>query len=116
MDFRQLTDQAILAIATPIMDELMLASTEINHSLHTKHFTDRLKTIVTADYFENVCKHYQVEKGFFTERSPVSVFKRPDSAAIIWRQGFSKKPGDYVAEMVLVKSGDQYLVDHVMVF
>jgi hypothetical protein len=40
----------------------------------------------------------------------------PESVAAIWRQRFTRQPGDFVAEMVLVQSGDRYLVDHVLVF
>jgi hypothetical protein len=63
-----------------------------------------------------VCAQYQCNKGFFLERVPVAVFKRPDSAAFVWKQGFTKAKGEFVAEMVLVHQGGNFLVDHVMVF
>jgi hypothetical protein len=63
-----------------------------------------------------VCEKYQAERGFFSKRELVAVFRRPQSIAVVWRQGFTKVPGEYVAELVLVQSGDRYLVDHVMVF
>ena len=116
MSFEQMTDQEIWDIANPIMDNLMGASTHIDHAKHVQDFTKRMHKIVTSEYFEHVCKLYQSEKGFFTERVPVAIFKRPNSTAIVWRQYFSKAPGEFVAEMVLVKEGGKYLVDHVMVF
>jgi len=100
MNFEQLSEQQILAIATPIMDNLMQASTEIDHAKHTRDFTDRLKAIVTQAYLAKVCQQYQAEKGYFAERTPVAVFRRPGSAAIIWKQAFSKAEGEFVAEMV----------------
>lgn len=116
MNFGQLSEQQILAIAGPIMDNLMDASTHRDHARHVRDFTDRLKSIVTPDYFECICQQYQAEKGFFTTRTPVAVFRRPDSAAIIWKQSFTKAPGEFVAEMVLVYRDGRYWVDHVMVF
>lgn len=116
MNFEQLSEQQILAIAAPIMDNLMDASTQRDHVRHVRDFTGRLKAIVTPDYFDCVCRQYQAEKGFFTTRIPVAVFRRPDSAAIIWKQSFTKAPGEFVAEMVLVYRDDRYCVDHVMVF
>lgn len=116
MDFQQLSESDILSIANPLMDNLMEGSTRIDHGQHTRDFTDRLKSIVTREYLERVCKNYQAEKGYFTEREVVAVFKRPASAAIIWKQSFTKAQGDFVAEMLLVKEGEEYLVDHVMVF
>lgn len=116
MNFQSLSDADILTIANPIMDNLMEASTRIDHAAHVRDFTDRIKAIVTPEHLDYVCRQYQAEKGFFAEREPVAVFKRPDSAAIVWRQSFTKAQGDFVAEMVLVCRDGRYQVDHVMVF
>lgn len=106
MELAKKSDEEILAIADPIMDNLMEASMAIDHARHVRDFTDRLKAIVTIDYLEKVCRQYQSEKGLFGPRELV---------AIVWKQQFIKSPGDYVAEMVLVQQGSRYLVDHVYV-
>lgn len=116
MNFEKMTEKEILDIATPIMNNLMDASTRIDHESHTRDFTDRMKTIVTKKHLQKVCEHYQAEKGFFSEREPIAVCRRPDSAAIIWKQLFTKAKGEFVAEMVLVHQNGRYLCDHVMVF
>ena len=116
MNFEEMSEEKILDIANPIMDNLMNASTNIDHQGHTRDFTDRMKRIVTRDYLQKVCEDYQAEKGFFAERKPVAVFRRPDSAAIVWRQSFTKAKGEFVAEMVLVHQSGKFLCDHVMVF
>ena len=116
MNFEQMTDQEILDIATPIMDNLMDASTHIDHARHVRDFTDRVKAIVTEAHLEKVCKQYQAEKGFFAKRVFVAVFKRPESAAVIWKQYFTKAQGEFVAELLLVYRNGQFLVDHIMVF
>lgn len=41
------SDREILAVADPIMDNLMEGSTAIDHEKHTRDFTDRMKRIVT---------------------------------------------------------------------
>ena len=115
MDLETKSDAEILAIADPIMDNLMEASTAIDHARHVQDFNDRLKAIVTKDYLERVCRQYQAEKGTFGVRAPVAIFRRPGSIAIVWKQHFTGSPGDYVAEMVLVQQGGRYLVDHVFV-
>ncbi len=116
MNFENMTEKDILDIANPIMDNLMDASTHIDHARHVQDFTERLRNIVTPDYLEYVCRQYQSEKGCFSNRTPIAVFKRPDSAAIIWKQSFTKAHGEFVAEMVLVRTNGRYLVDHAMVF
>ena len=110
------SDEDILKIANPIMNNLMEGSTEINHVKHTRDFTDRMKRIVTKDYLEKVCKRYQAEWGYFSKREFVAIFRRPLSIAIVWKQWCTKQDGEFVAELVLVEQDSRYLVDHVMVF
>lgn len=116
MELAQKSDDEIMKVVNPIMDNLMDASTAIDHERHVRDFTDRIKAIVTKEHLQKVCEKYQAERGFFSKRELVAVFRRPQSIAVVWRQGFTKVPGEYVAELVLVQSGDRYLVDHVMVF
>lgn len=116
MNLEHMSDDQILRIANPIMDNLMDASTAIDHARHVQDFTDRLKTMVTPDYLRMVCEQYQREKGYFLRRESAAVFRRPGAAAIIWKQWFTKAQGEFVAEMLLVEQDGTYLVDHVMVF
>ena len=88
ISFESMSEQQILDIANPIMDNLMDASTHIDHARHVRDFTDRMKAIVTTEYLQRVCQQYQSEKGYFSSRVPVAVFKRPDSAAIVWKQSW----------------------------
>lgn len=116
MDLAQKSDAEILAVATPIMDNLMDASTAIDYERHTRDFTDRAKSVLSKDSLQAICEHYQSTKGFFAKREFVAAFRRPDSVAVVWRQGFTKQPGEFVAELVLVQQDGKYLVDHVMIF
>lgn len=116
MPLSEKSDLEILAIANPIMDHLMEASTRIDYENHVRDFTERAKSALSKEWFEIVCKQYQGTKGFFGPREFITLFRRPDSVALIWKQSFSKQAGDYVAEMVLVEENGRYLVDHVMVF
>ncbi|WP_298581741.1 hypothetical protein [uncultured Luteimonas sp.] len=116
MDLAQKSDAEILAVVTPIMDNLMDASTAIDYERHTRDFTDRLKSVLSKESLQSICEHYQSTKGFFAKREFVAAFRRPDSVAVVWQQRFTKQPGEFVAELVLVQQGGKYLVDHVMVF
>lgn len=115
MNFEEMTEKEISDIANSIMDNLMDASTKIDHERHVQDFTDRLKDIVTKEYLQKVCERYQSEKGFFSDRNLLSVLRRPDSAIITWKQKFTKVSGEYLAEMVLVHKNGKFLVDHTWV-
>lgn len=109
------SDEEIMRVATPIMDNLMQGSTGINHEKHTRDFSPRMKGIVTAEHLEKVCNRYQSEWGYFAERELVAIFRRPSSVAVIWKQRCTKQPGEFVAELVLVEQDARVLVDHAMV-
>ena len=68
MNSLEMTDTEIMAIADPIMDNLMQASTEIDYERHIRDFSDRLKSIVTKENLEQQCKEYQAELGFFSKK------------------------------------------------
>lgn len=116
MDLTKKSDAEILAVVDPIMDNLMDASTVIDYERHVRDFTDRAKGVMPKELLQSICNDYQSTKGFFARREFVAVFRRPDSVAVVWRQWFTKQPGEFVAELVLVQRGGKYLVDHVMVF
>lgn len=115
MNFEEMSEEQIIAIANPMMDNLMDASTAIDHQKHIKDFTDRLKSIVTEEHLKLVCEQYQREKGFFADRVLIAVLRRPNSAIITWKQKFTKVSGEYLAEMVQVHTNDKYLIDHTWV-
>ena len=116
MDLSQKSDAEILSVANPIMDNLMDASTAINYERHIRDFTARLKGVLPRERLEWICQDYQSTKGFFAKREFVAAFRRSESVAVVWKQGFTKQSGEFVAEMVLVQQDGKYLVDHVMVF
>ena len=49
MRLEHISDAEIFSIANPIMDNLMDASTAIDHERHIRDFTDRMKSIVTKE-------------------------------------------------------------------
>lgn len=116
MELASKPDAEILSVANPIMDNLMDASTAIDHERHVRDFSSRLKSRLSREQLERICQDYQASKGHFAEREFVAVFRRPDSVAVIWKQRFTRQPGEFVAEMVLVEQDGKHCVDHVMVF
>jgi hypothetical protein len=86
MPIEEKSETEILQIVNPIMDNLMEASTRIDHARHTRDFTERLKAIVTEDYLKKVCTKYQSERGYFGERRFVALFRRPGAVAVVWNR------------------------------
>ena len=116
MELAEKTDADILAVVGPIMDNLMAASTDIDHARHVRDFTERLKAIVTPEKLTEMCRRYQAEWGYLDRRELVAIFRREDSIAVVWKQWCTRSNDEFVAELVLVEENGRYLVDHVVFF
>jgi hypothetical protein len=90
MNWLERSEAEILAIANPIMDNLMQASTDIDHERHVRDFTEQLKAIVTKENLAAQRKEYQVKLGNFSEREFVAVYRKETVAAVFWKQKYTK--------------------------
>lgn len=115
MNWLEMSESEILAIANPIMDNLMQASTDIDHERHVRDFADQLKAIVTKVNLEAQCKEYQAEVGYFTEREFVGVFRKETDVAIFWKQKYTKSSGEHIAFLRLISVDGKILVQNVSV-
>ena len=111
-----MTDGEILATITPIMDNMMQGSTEIDHAKHSRDFTERMQGLVTPFGLAMMCQDYQSKWGFFGHREFIALFRRQDSIAVVWKQSCTKTTDEYVAEAVFVEQGERVLIDHAMVY
>jgi hypothetical protein len=108
MNWLLLSDKKIMTMITPIMDNLMDASTEINYEKHVRDFSDNMKRIVTKDELHKQCKDYQSTLGFFTKREFVGIFRKKDDVRVFWKQWYSKSENEYLA-FIHIKSRDNKL-------
>ena len=79
-----MSDQEIMDIASPIMDNLMQASTDIDYEKHIKDFSADLKKVLPKDNFNNQCKEYQKTFGFFSKRELVGIFRKKSDDSFIY--------------------------------
>ena len=115
MNWLEKSESDILSIAKPIMDNLMQASTEVNHARHVKDFSDELKLIVTKENLEAQCKAYRATLGTFAEREFVAVFKKETDAAIFWKQKYTQSTGEHIAFLRLIDVDGRIRVQNVSV-
>lgn len=107
MNWLTMTDEEIMRIASPIMDNLMQASTDKDHQKHIKDFSENMKKIVTKENFLTQCEEYQLQLGLFTKRELVGVFKKQKDVRIFWKQWYSKSSDEYLAFLHLIKRDDK---------
>ena len=91
-----MTDHAVMAIANPIMDNLMDASSAIDHERNVSAFTERAKSIVTAEHFRHLCEEYQREKGDFARRSSSQYSSGPAQPPSCGGRRSRKRPASFL--------------------
>jgi len=115
MNWLTLTEEEILALVTPIMDNLMDASTEIDHSKHVRDFSDKLKSIVTKEALERQCQLYQKELGVFTKRELIGIVRKQQDVRIFWKQWYSKSEDEFLAFVHIIHRNGRLEVVNVSV-
>tara|TARA_B110001452_G_C14990391_1_gene346234 strand:+ start:118 stop:468 length:351 start_codon:yes stop_codon:yes gene_type:complete len=103
MNWLRLTDKEILDMVTPIMDNLMDASTEVDHEKHVRDFSDQMKSIVTREELEKQCKAYQSTLGIFTKRELMGIFKKKADVRVFWKQWYSISEDEFLAFVHIVQ-------------
>lgn len=97
MDLIHKSDEEIMRIVTPIMDNLMEASTEIDYEKHLLNHTERAKKTFSKEALEEMCKSYQAEFGIFTDRELMGIARHHNYINVVWRQRMSKLEDEFLA-------------------
>ncbi|MEM9152173.1 MAG: hypothetical protein AAGB19_17195, partial [Cyanobacteria bacterium P01_F01_bin.3] len=110
MDLRYKSDEEILLIAAPIMDNLMEGSTEQDWEKHTKHFTEGAKASLSEKELLKQCEEYQLSHGYFGDREFIGITRHPEYVNVLWKQRMTKASGEYLATLTLVQKDGEYQV------
>lgn len=102
MKLNELSDEEIVQLATPIMDNLMDGSTQRNWEKHTKDFAPGLRAQLPEDELLRQCNAYQASHGDFASRDLMGVMRHPDYVSLYWKQRMTKVQDEYLAVLSLV--------------
>ena len=115
INWLEMSNEDIMAIVNPIMDNLMQASTNIDHKKHVRDFSDRLKSIVTEENLKEQCRVYQEKLGFFAQRELVGIFRKKNDVRVFWRQWYTKSDDEFVAYIALHEKNNKIEITNVLV-
>lgn len=110
MGLLEKSDEEILQVAVPIMDNLMEGASEGNWEKHTRDFVDANKQELTESELERQRSEYRPEFGDFARRELVGITRHPEYVNVIWRQEMTIAKGEFLAILTLVQDGERYLV------
>lgn len=113
MNFISMTQQEILSIVEPMMDNCLAGSNEGDHAKHVRDFTGRIKDIVTPENLKRQLSHHP--RSFFTDREFLYLFRRRDSIGIVWKQHMSTSDDELMNQAIFVERDGKILIDHCMI-
>ena len=103
----------ILAIVEPMMDDCLAGANEGDHERHTRHFTDRMKAIVTPDELR---RQLSTEpRVHWAQRAFVCLFRRQDSIGVVWEQKTTLGSDELINQAIFKEVAGQVLIDHCMI-
>lgn len=103
MKLSKLSDEELVQIATPIMDNLMDGSTERNWEKHTKDFIPGARAGLSKDELLRQCDAYQSSHGDFASRELMGIVRHPIYVSFYWKQRMTKVDAEYLAVLSLVE-------------
>ncbi len=111
-----LSDEEILAIAEPLMQNIIAGTTEVNYEKHTRDFTEDLKGYVTKEAFEEQVALLQNKLGHFSEKKFVDIFRKKEKVSILWKQTLSKTEDEFMNELTLIEQDGRYRVANTFIY
>ena len=115
MNWLEMSEDEILNIANPIMDNLMQASTDIDHERHVRDFSEKLKKIVTKENLKQQCDEYQNELGYFSNRELMGIVRKDTNVRVFWKQFYTKSKNEFIAFIHLIENNGKLEVVNVSV-
>ena len=113
MIFTEMKDEEVISLVDPMMEACLAGSNEDNHEKHTKHFTDRMKNIVTP---ENLKTQLCYEpRAYFTKRVFLHLFRREKSIGVVWKQYISISNDELTNQAIFIQNKDNILFDNCMI-
>ena len=108
-----MTEEEILSIVEPMMDNCLEGSNEGDHEKHVRDFTDRLKNVVTRENLKSQLSYRP--RGFFTNREFVCLFRKKNNVGIVWRQFLSTTDDEFVNHAIFVEIENEIFIDHCLI-
>ena len=115
MSCMDLSDEEIVKIAEPMMDDIMTGVARREYKLHSNQFSVNLKDLIGGDTFLEQCDQRERDWGLPGDRSLISIFRKEKSFTLIWDQKFTRTDSQVMALVTVALKGGRYFVDYVLV-
>lgn len=101
MQFFEKAEEEVLEIASPILDNLIEGSNEMDYEKISKHFSEKMLEEVDEENLNKQWESNDILTSLSTRREYLGCLYRGRFVIILWKQLSFKVQGDYLAKLVL---------------
>jgi hypothetical protein len=109
-DFIGTDDKTVVAIADPILDNILAGFKEISYEKYSRDFDATLKKAVSAEKFLKTQKQIAAYYGEYQSRQYLGFLNQGTSTEVLWKSRFVNTTDDVLMQLTVSKKDDKYLV------
>lgn len=109
------TDEQIIALAEPLLQNLLDGANALNYNKFTHDFSHSMKTVMPHDLFMEQTIGLQHVRGKCASRKPLGVLRKNKTALVIWSAQYEKTDDDMLIQLKLVFEKDKLTISSALI-
>lgn len=109
-DFVGQTNEQVKAVATPILENLMVGFNQGKYDQYSQDFDDTLREAITKKKFQEVRSQLLKKWGKYKSKKYLGFFNKERYTIVFWKGKFAEAKDDILIKLVLSKRQDKIVV------
>jgi len=109
------TDEQIIALAEPLLQNLLDGANALNYEKFTHDFSHSMKTVMPHDLFMEQTIGLQHVRGKCVSRKPLGVLRKNKTALVVWSAQYEKTDDDMLIQLKLVFENDKLVISSALI-
>ena len=104
------SDAQIIALAEPVLQNLLDGSHELNYEKFSRDFSHGMKTVMPRDMFMEQSIGIQHVRGKCVARKALGVLRKNQTALVVWSAQYEKTADDMLIQLKLSYDNDRLVI------
>jgi hypothetical protein len=104
------TDEEIIAIAEPIVQNMLESSYALDYERFTRDISEHYKKAVPENKFHEETTKLIGSDGQCVARKLLGVLRKGEAALVVWSAKYDKTEDDTLIQLMITREGERYLV------
>jgi len=109
-DFVGQTNEQVKAVATPILENLMVGFNQGKYDQYSRDFDDTMREAINKKKFQQVRSQLLKKLGKYKDKEYLGFLNQKRYTIVLWKGKFSETKNDILIKLVLSKRQDKIMV------